>query len=153
MSASGCYKSGSGEVRRGRPHEPRSSEAVGESRPPRLCHGRSRTVARAAERARITQGRERRKERKESGIASGLCIGIDVSKAALEVAMGSAGEVRAIANEDRAIGELAAELVALEPGLVVMEASGGYERLAAALLWEAGLGGDRQPAPDPSVRP
>jgi len=72
-------------------------------------------------------------------MAGGLCIGIDVSKAALEVAMGSAGEVRAFANEDRAIGELAAELVALEPGLVVMEASGGYERLAAALLWEAGL--------------
>ena len=72
-------------------------------------------------------------------MAGGLYIGIDVSKAVLEVAMGSAGEVRAIANEDRAIGELAAELVALKAELVVMEASGGYERLAAALMWEAGL--------------
>ena len=66
-------------------------------------------------------------------------IGIDVSKDSLEVAFGYEGEVRSVANDDRAITALAAQLKELGPRLVVMEASGGYERLAAALLWEAGL--------------
>lgn len=68
-----------------------------------------------------------------------VCIGIDVSKANLEVAFGCRGEVRTVANESSAIESLATELLELEPELVVMEATGGYERLAAALLWEAGL--------------
>ena len=68
-----------------------------------------------------------------------LYIGIDVSKDSLEVALGYDGEVRQIANQDRAIAALAAELKELGPELVVMEASGGYERMVAALLWEAGL--------------
>ena len=72
-------------------------------------------------------------------MAGELYVGIDVSKDSLEVALGCAGEVRRVANVDRAITALAAELQPLEPQLVVMEASGGYERLVAALLWEAGL--------------
>ncbi len=72
-------------------------------------------------------------------MAGGVCIGIDVSKASPEVAFGSGGELRSVANEDRAIAQLAVELRAPKPELVVMEASGGYERMSAALLWEAGL--------------
>jgi len=68
-----------------------------------------------------------------------LCVGIDVSKASLEVAFGSSGEVRSVANESIAIESLAAQLLKLGPELVVMEATGGYERMAAALLWDAGL--------------
>jgi hypothetical protein len=60
-------------------------------------------------------------------MASGLYIGIDVSKDRLEVAFGCDGEVREVANQDRAIAALAAELKELGPELVVMEASGGYE--------------------------
>jgi transposase len=72
-------------------------------------------------------------------MAGELYIGIDVSKDSLEVAFGGEGEVRQVANQDRAITALAAELKALGPKLVVMEASGGYERMVAALLWEAQL--------------
>jgi transposase len=72
-------------------------------------------------------------------MAGGLYIGIDVSKDSLEVAFGCDGEVRWVANQDRAITALAAELKELGPELVVMEASGGYERMVAALLWEAEL--------------
>jgi len=68
-----------------------------------------------------------------------VCIGIDVSKAELEVALGSAGVVRRIANHDRAVAELAAQLLELKPEVVAMEASGGYERMVAVMLWEAGL--------------
>jgi transposase len=72
-------------------------------------------------------------------MAGGLYIGIDVSKDSLEVAFGCDGEVRQVANADRAIMALAAELKERGPQLVVMEASGGYERMVAALLWEADL--------------
>jgi hypothetical protein len=72
-------------------------------------------------------------------MAGELYIGIDVNKDRLEVAFGCDGEVRQVANADRAIMVLAAELKELGPKLVVMEASGGYERIAAALLWEAEL--------------
>lgn len=68
-----------------------------------------------------------------------ICIGIEVSKAGLEVAFGARGEIRTVANESAAIESLAAQLLEVKPELVVMEATGGYERLAAALLWEAGL--------------
>jgi transposase len=72
-------------------------------------------------------------------MAGELYIGIDVSKDSLEVAFGGDGQVRQVANADRAIMALAAELKELGPKLVVMEASGGYERIAAGLLWEAEL--------------
>ncbi len=72
-------------------------------------------------------------------MAQGVCIGIDVSKASLEVAYGSAGAVRSVPNESAAIEKLTEEVRALEPQLVVMEATGGYERLVAALMWDAGL--------------
>jgi transposase len=72
-------------------------------------------------------------------MANGVCIGIDVSKASLDVAFGSQGEVRSVANDSAAIEQLAAELKQLEPERVVMEASGGYERILAALMWDAGL--------------
>lgn len=72
-------------------------------------------------------------------MAQGACIGIDVSKASLEVALGSSGEIRSVANQSEAIEQLTARLLEVKPELVVMEATGGYERLAAALMWEAGL--------------
>jgi len=72
-------------------------------------------------------------------VEAAACIGIDVSKASLEVAFGSGGVVRSVANASVALESLTAELLELKPELVVMEASGGYERLAAALMWEAGL--------------
>ena len=56
-------------------------------------------------------------------MAGELYIGIDVSKDSLEVAFGCDGEVRQVANADRAILALAAELKARGPQLVVMEAS------------------------------
>src|SRR5258708_7959597 len=84
MLASACYEEGS--EGRGRPHAPRSFEAVGELVPPRPINGRTRTVARAAERARIKQGRECRGRTHK--MAGALYIGIDVSKDSLEVAFG-----------------------------------------------------------------
>lgn len=66
-------------------------------------------------------------------------VGIDVAKRWLDVAVRPTGERWRIANEATAIQELAGRLESLQPELVVLEATGGYERLALAELAAAGL--------------
>jgi transposase len=68
---------------------------------------------------------------------SRVIIGIDVSKAALDVAVGSDGELWRISNDEAGHKELVAKLKGTVPALVVMEASGGYEAAVAAALWDA----------------
>ena len=64
-------------------------------------------------------------------------VGIDISKARLDAFCLASGRRLAAANDAAGIAELAAWL---EPeSLVVMEASGGYERLAHRLLVERGV--------------
>lgn len=66
-----------------------------------------------------------------------LVVGIDISKARLDVYCLASGRRLAVANDAAGVAELAGWL---EPGsLVVMEASGGYERLPHRLLAERGL--------------
>ena len=66
-------------------------------------------------------------------------IGIDVSKVTLDVAAHSSGERLQAENNEAGLKQLGEQLLALGPELVVMEASGGYERLCAAALAQAGL--------------
>ena len=61
-------------------------------------------------------------------------IGIDVSKATLDVASLPNGESWTVTNDDLGLAELTPRLVALAPALVVLEASGGFEMLAAITL-------------------
>ena len=68
-----------------------------------------------------------------------LVVGIDVSKARLDLAFSEGSGSKVVLNEPKPIERLAAELVKRRPKLIVMEASGGYERVAAAALLEAGL--------------
>ena len=73
-----------------------------------------------------------------------LFVGIDVSKATLDVAARTpAGPlpdaVRSVPNGDAAIEALVHELHAAAPELIVLEATGGYERLVVAALGAAGL--------------
>jgi transposase len=66
-------------------------------------------------------------------------IGIDVSKLRLDV-VGHAGTTSfAVDNTGVGFERLCEQLGALAPELVVMEASGGYERLCAAALAQAGF--------------
>ncbi len=63
-------------------------------------------------------------------------VGVDISKARLDVCCLASGRRLAVPSDAAGIARLAAWL---EPGsLVVMEASGGYERLAHRLLTERG---------------
>lgn len=65
--------------------------------------------------------------------------GIDVSKARLDVAARPAGKIWTAANDQAGIDALVARLEGLHPSLVVLDATGGYERAAVAALGAAGL--------------
>jgi transposase len=66
-----------------------------------------------------------------------LVVGIDVAKNSLEVATGR--ENFTVGNDEQGLQQLIARLLPLEPELVVLEASGGYEKAAWLALWSAGI--------------
>lgn len=66
-------------------------------------------------------------------------IGIDVSKAALDVAIHGQATARQFANTRAGIRRLAAWLCARQPRQVVLEATGGFEQAALDALHAAGL--------------
>lgn len=71
--------------------------------------------------------------------APAVCVGIDVAKATLDVAVRPSGERWTCANDQAALPALVARLRALAPALVVLEATGGFELAAVAALAAAGL--------------
>lgn len=68
---------------------------------------------------------------------NGIFVGIDVSKDALDVTFLPAATYRRFANDDAGVEELITLLTAEIPQLVVFEATGGLEFLAAAKLGTA----------------
>jgi transposase len=66
-------------------------------------------------------------------------IGIDVSKQQLEVAAHESDYQFRCANKASAFGELSAELIAMRPALIVLEATGGLEIPVVSALHAAGL--------------
>jgi len=66
-------------------------------------------------------------------------VGIDVSKDALDVAVRPDGTHRRVPNTDGGFDQLVALLRPLAPALIVLEASGGYQRRLVAALALAGL--------------
>jgi len=69
----------------------------------------------------------------------GLVVGIDVAKAALDVAVHPAGEERHLSNDAAGITELVRWLQTVHPSLIVLEATGGYELPLVADLGIASL--------------
>jgi transposase len=70
---------------------------------------------------------------------SSTFVGIDVSKAHLDVALRPGGATFRVANDPAGIADLVARLHPLSPALVVLEATGGYEAPALAALQVAGI--------------
>ena len=66
-------------------------------------------------------------------------IGIDVSKAQLDVAVSPSGETTGFANTDVGIEELVAWAKGFQPHLIVFEATGGLEVVATGRLTAASL--------------
>jgi transposase len=71
--------------------------------------------------------------------SSPIYVGIDVSKASLDVALWAQAETLSFANTAAAIAELTGYLLGLAPACIVVEASGGYERSLLQALGQAGL--------------
>lgn len=71
--------------------------------------------------------------------ATPIFVGIDVSKARLDVAMRPRGERDSVANDKVGIKALVKRLAEIQPTLIVMEATGSLERQVSAALGGAGL--------------
>lgn len=65
-------------------------------------------------------------------------VGIDVSKAKLDIALSEKGKIIICCNNAQAIEELVNQLPTPSSTLIIMEATGGYERLAALVLKKHG---------------
>jgi len=68
-----------------------------------------------------------------------IFVGIDVAKAQLDVALRPTGERWPVTNDDASITTLVAQLQAVQPTLIVLEATGGYQRAVVAALAAAAL--------------
>ena len=66
-------------------------------------------------------------------------VGIDVAKAHLDVAVRPEGTHRRVPNIATGIAELQETLLAVQPALIVLEATGGHETVVATTLASAGL--------------
>jgi transposase len=68
-----------------------------------------------------------------------IFVGIDVSKAQLDVAIRPTGEKQSFANDKLGIKALVKRLAKIGPTLIVLEATGGYERQVTRALVSADL--------------
>ena len=66
-------------------------------------------------------------------------VGIDVSKACLDVHVEPSGEAFQVANDLTGVAGLIERLVGLSPQIVALEATGGLETVAAGQMAAAGL--------------
>jgi transposase len=72
-------------------------------------------------------------------MSEGFFVGIDVSKAQLDVHVRPSGEAFVVPRDEEGLAGLAERLKVLAPELVVMEATGGLQVRAAGVLAAAGL--------------
>jgi len=68
-----------------------------------------------------------------------LFVGVDVSKATLEVALDDKRKTEQFNNDQAGIAALLTQLQSLNVSLVLMEATGGFERSLAQYLCLAGM--------------
>lgn len=68
-----------------------------------------------------------------------ICVGIDVSKDRLDVHVRPQGTIFATGRDDAGLAELIEALRQLDPALIVLEATGGYETWVASALAAAHL--------------
>jgi transposase len=68
-----------------------------------------------------------------------LCVGIDVAKDQLDVAIGASGEAWSVPNDDEGIRLLVEDLRGRSCDLIVLEATGGFEIAVVVALAAAGL--------------
>jgi transposase len=75
----------------------------------------------------------------EQPLPEPIFVGVDISKDRLDVHVRPSGRAFAVGRDGDGVERLAAELTRLEPALVVLEATGGFEVTVAAAIAAAGL--------------
>src|SRR6188472_2844172 len=117
--------------------------AVADGRPfhPRAC----KPVPQRGTPSAVPSNPNSRLGRKASPVAQGgvemdaIYVGIDVSKDRLDVHVRPAGETFAVARDGKGLNELLERLRSIAPRLIAIEATGGYETIAAAAIAGAHL--------------
>jgi len=71
--------------------------------------------------------------------SSGKFVGIDVAKEKLDIAVLGETKASQVGNDEKGIASLVKKMKALRPDLIVVEATGGYQRAVVLGLYEAGL--------------
>jgi transposase len=125
---------------RGRSRAPQVEKAVTELGSPRPCVALEpvQLLERKLASARLGQGATVVCQNKEGDVANEF-VGIDVSKARLDVFVRPTGECWSTANDEEGISALVEHLVLVGPKLIVLEATGGLQAPIAAALAVAGL--------------
>src|SRR5688572_33169486 len=72
-------------------------------------------------------------------MATSSYVGIDVSKDRLDVAILGQKQEKQVCNSQAGIKELVQWMQELQPELIVVEATGGYQRAVVEALFHAGL--------------
>jgi transposase len=72
-------------------------------------------------------------------MATSSYVGVDVSKDKLDVAVLGKKQVQQVDNTPDGIAELVKQMLKLNPELIVVEATGGYQRRVVEALFHAGL--------------
>lgn len=116
---------------------PLAPEAVPERASPRLPSGHSPNSRSDSD--RMSKAGPRRSKPRPQGAPMNTSpfVGIDVSKARLDVHLRPSGDAFAVPNDPAGLAGLVARLAPLRPALVVLEATGGFEYAAAAALASA----------------
>ena len=71
--------------------------------------------------------------------SSGKFVGIDVAKEKLDIAVLGEKKESQVTNDEKGIASLIKKMEELAPELIVVEATGGYQRGVVLGLYEAGL--------------
>jgi transposase len=71
--------------------------------------------------------------------SSGKFVGIDVAKEKLDIAVLGETKASQVTNDEKGITSLVKKMQKLSPDLIVVEATGGYQRAVVLGLYEAGL--------------
>jgi len=71
--------------------------------------------------------------------SSGKFVGIDVAKDKLDIAVLGEKKASQVGNDEKGIASLVKKIKTMKPSLIVVEATGGYQRMVVLRLYEAGI--------------
>lgn len=76
---------------------------------------------------------------KKSMTEERVCVGVDIAKSTMDVAVSNSMEAHQFANDDDGISHAVCYIASLKPAGIILEATGGLEMPLAAALQAAGL--------------